>query len=372
MKTLTLIGDVGFEITGDYIRRNVDFNSTAALRVFVNSPGGFIVDAIEIYNLFKSYKGEVEFVILAYAASAMSYIIMAGDKITAFKNSIFMAHRAQTISIGNADELLRDAQIAASLDGVIADAYVPRLGATREEILAKLKDEIWLIGWDQMSAAGLIDDVVESLDGLGVPADTLKAVNDEVDANPELSNFVRLRVAQAQHRSRQANTSGLERAAAFLNLESHPADNAGEDNSTRRDQMKLQEFLNSTPDAKAEYDALLQAAEAKGRDAATSALNADRERLAKILQLEGVALSDTAAQAIAGDMSVESYMEAELLRQKGIREQKQQNANPFTALVAKPTPKDQDPGSVPPAPADDLTAFEAKAREIAKKQYGGK
>ena len=69
-----------------------------------------------------------------------------------------------------------------------------------------------------------------------------------------------------------------------------------------------------------------------------------------------------AAQAIAGDMSVESYMEAELLRQKGIREQKQQNANPFTALVAKPTPKYQDPGSVPPAPADDLTAFEAKAR----------
>lgn len=134
--------------------------------------------------------------------------------------------------------------------------------------------------------------------------------------------------------------------------------------------MNLQEFIKSNPEAKAEYDALLQAAEASGNDKASLTLMADRERLAKILELEGVELSETAAKAIAGEMSVESYMEEELKRQKGLRD-KNADKNPFGKLVAKQTPKEQDPDGAKMA-ADNLVDFEAKAREAAKKVMGGK
>ena len=61
------------------------------------------------------------------AASAMSYIIMSGDKISAFKNSIFMAHRAQAIGIGDADEIQRAADIATAMDNVLSEAYSKKM-----------------------------------------------------------------------------------------------------------------------------------------------------------------------------------------------------------------------------------------------------
>ena len=134
--------------------------------------------------------------------------------------------------------------------------------------------------------------------------------------------------------------------------------------------MNLQDLLKSNPEAKAEYDALLLGAESSGYDKASMTLQADRERLAKILELEGVELSETAAKAIAGEMSVESYMEEELKRQKGLRAEGK-DKNPFGRLVAKQTPKEQDPKGAEGA-ADNLVDFEAKAREAAKKAMGGK
>lgn len=371
MKTINLIGDVGYEITGDYIRRNVDFNSSEPLRVLVNSPGGYVSDAIEIYNLFKSYKGEVEFVILAYAASAMSYIIMSGAKITAFKNSVFMAHNVWSAAVGDSDELARAAQITAGLTNVVADAYIPRLGTDKADILARMKNEIWLIGWEQMTEAGLIDNVIESVDGLGVPADIEKTIKSELALAGDLKNIVQMRLAQSQRRMKQDEQSSLERAAAYLNLEPHREEKPAENNNPiTEEKMNLQDLLKSNPEAKAEYDALLLGAESSGYDKASMTLQTDRERLAKILELEGVELSETAAKAIAGEMSVESYMEEELKRQKGLRAEGK-DKNPFGRLVAKQTPKEQDQDGAKMA-ADNLVDFEAKAREAAKKAMGGK
>ena len=136
MKTMYLSGIVGYEITADNIRSQINEGSQEKLQVIVNSPGGFVIDAFEIYNIFSSYKGEVEFVINGMAASAMSYIIMSGDTISAFKNSIFMAHRAQAIGIGDADEIQREADIARAMDNVLAEAYSTRMQKSKEEILS--------------------------------------------------------------------------------------------------------------------------------------------------------------------------------------------------------------------------------------------
>ena len=127
MKSLYLSGIVGYEITADYIRSQISEGSKEKLQVIVNSPGGFVIDAFEIYNIFSSYKGEVEFVINGMAASAMSYIIMSGDKISAFKNSIFMAHKAQSIAFGDSDAMQTEADIAKAMDNILAESYVKRI-----------------------------------------------------------------------------------------------------------------------------------------------------------------------------------------------------------------------------------------------------
>jgi ATP-dependent protease ClpP protease subunit len=67
MKSIYLNGDVGWEITADKILSQIDIKSKEKLRVFVNSPGGSVFEAFTIYNIFKSYQGEIEFVIIGYA-----------------------------------------------------------------------------------------------------------------------------------------------------------------------------------------------------------------------------------------------------------------------------------------------------------------
>ena len=122
MKTISLTGTIGIDITAENLKEKIDINSKEKLQVVVNSWGGFVVDAFAMYNIFYDYAGEVEFVLNGAAASAMSYLIMSGAKISAYKNSIFMGHRVQTFAIGDADILKTEAQIAEAMDNVIAES----------------------------------------------------------------------------------------------------------------------------------------------------------------------------------------------------------------------------------------------------------
>jgi ATP-dependent protease ClpP protease subunit len=101
LKEIILSGDVGYEITAASIREQLDMNSSATVRLKINSPGGHVFEAFEIYNLIKEYKGTVIAEITGMAASAASYIALGADKLQVHKNSTLMLHRAWNIAIGN-------------------------------------------------------------------------------------------------------------------------------------------------------------------------------------------------------------------------------------------------------------------------------
>ena len=52
--------------------------STAPLELRLNSPGGSVFDAVAIYNALKRHAGDITVWIDGIAASAASYIAMAG------------------------------------------------------------------------------------------------------------------------------------------------------------------------------------------------------------------------------------------------------------------------------------------------------
>ena len=101
--------------------------------------------------------------------------------------------------------------------------------------------------------------------------------------------------------------------------------------------MDLTECLEKNPEAKAEHEKLLDSAKAEGIKEA----RAENETLAKVLKLEGVKISEAAAKTIDGDMSIDEYMEAELMRQKDIRAEIKPSV--FGNLVAPQIPGEQDP-----------------------------
>ena len=54
----------------------------AEISMYVNSPGGSVMDALAIFNGLRQSGKRVEVMVMGVAASAASYIAMAGDHVT--------------------------------------------------------------------------------------------------------------------------------------------------------------------------------------------------------------------------------------------------------------------------------------------------
>lgn len=378
MKTIYLSGTVGYEITADKIREQVDFASREKLRIIVNSYGGYVSDAFEIYNLLQTYKGEIEAVIMGVAASAMSYIIMAADKISAFKNSIFMAHRVQGVALGTADDMAREAGIIGAMDSVIAEAYTRRMKGTREDIMAQMGNEIWLIGWEALTEAGIIDNVIDTPEEIEIPEpdddeQVMILVAAEFDRAAAAAK-TRLGIAQTFSRMRRdedrARTDSERMAAYIKPMDQTPAGPGKDKINMEVSNMTLKEFIAANPKAQAEYDKDILAAEEKGKAGASNDINTERTRIVNILKLAGAEMSESAITALEKNMTPEAFAVSELERIKNERkESATANPNPFGALKPKATA--EKPTGVD-APSEDLDAFEEKARAAARKLKGGK
>jgi ATP-dependent Clp protease protease subunit len=83
-RTLELIGEIasetwfGDEITPKAFKEELG-QSSGDIAVYINSPGGDVFAASEIYSALKKYPGKVTVEIDALAASAASIVAMAGD-----------------------------------------------------------------------------------------------------------------------------------------------------------------------------------------------------------------------------------------------------------------------------------------------------
>ena len=334
MKTITLSGAVGYEITLDSIKEQVSAKSTEKLQVIVNSPGGYVSDAFEIYNFFKMYKGEV--------------------KISAFKNSIFMAHKAWGLAIGNSDELQKEAEIMGAMDNVLAEAYSGKMGKDKKEVLDMMKNELWLIGWESLTESGIIDNVIDKDEEIeweeSEDSESIKEDLEELDKcgdDKEKQSRATLKVIQCQGRMRadvDRARKASEKAVALLEIkneqESEPAE-SGEDKIKTEAHMKLQDFLKSDPEAKAEYELDLLSAEARGEEKVKADMGKDRARIANILEMSGIeGLTDSVIEAIESNISAGEFAQAELKRQKEKRADVKESV--FAGLTAKQTPGEQD------------------------------
>lgn len=114
------------------------------LTVYINSPGGSVFDGLAIYNALRQHPSNVTVRVMGVAASAASFIAMAGDKIVMPENAFLMVHNPMGGVFGNAQEMREWAdtldKIAASLVGI----YVARTGKSEDEIKALLDAETWL------------------------------------------------------------------------------------------------------------------------------------------------------------------------------------------------------------------------------------
>lgn len=129
--------------------------------VRINSPGGEVYDGIAIHGAIQRHPANVTVYVDALAASAASFIAMAGDKVVMARNSEMMIHDASTIAIGNADDMREVVDLLERVSENIADIYAQKAGGEVADWRAKMKAETWYSAQEAVDA-GLADEVAAS------------------------------------------------------------------------------------------------------------------------------------------------------------------------------------------------------------------
>lgn len=142
---------------------------TRDVTVRINSPGGNVFEGFAIFNELGQHKAKVTVEVMGIAASAASYIAMAGDEIRMGLGTFLMIHNAWGVVIGNRNDLEGAAEALALIDNAQIDIYAARTGLEREEIETLMDGEAMLTAKEAV-ARGFADTIMERDTGGGASA----------------------------------------------------------------------------------------------------------------------------------------------------------------------------------------------------------
>ncbi len=133
----------GDEVTPRAFREELNAGD-GNITVWINSPGGSVFAASEIYTMLCDYKGKVTVKIDALAASAASVIAMAGDRVLMSPTSMYMIHDPMTMAMGNAQDMEKVIETLNAVKEAIMNAYVRKTGLSRAKVAKLMSDETWM------------------------------------------------------------------------------------------------------------------------------------------------------------------------------------------------------------------------------------
>ena len=119
-------------------------SGTGDIEVWLDSPGGDVMAATQIYNMLKNYNGKVTVKIDSLAASAASVVAMAGDEVLISPMGLFMLHNPLTVAAGNVDDMQKAIDMLDEVKESIINAYELKTGLSRAKISHLMDCETWL------------------------------------------------------------------------------------------------------------------------------------------------------------------------------------------------------------------------------------
>ena len=133
----------GPEITPQDFRDEL-YAEEGDITLWINSPGGNVFAAAEIYTMIRDYPGSVTVRIASIAASAASVVAMAGNLVQMSPTALLMVHDPSTIAMGNARDMEKAITTLNEVKESIINAYVAKTGLSRNRVSKLMSDETWL------------------------------------------------------------------------------------------------------------------------------------------------------------------------------------------------------------------------------------
>lgn len=132
----------GDEVTPQLFKDELNAGS-GNITVWINSPGGDVFAAAQIYNMLRDYKGNVTVNIDGVAASAASVIAMAGNTVCMSPVAMMMIHNPATLAEGEAKDMQKAIAMLNEVKESILNAYEFKTGLSRAKLSHMMDDETW-------------------------------------------------------------------------------------------------------------------------------------------------------------------------------------------------------------------------------------
>jgi ATP-dependent Clp endopeptidase proteolytic subunit ClpP len=163
MAEITIYGPIGEDMFGGFtsaeLKKQLEvIPKNEPLTVRLSSPGGSVREGATIYTMLAERQPTV--VIDGAAWSIASLIAMAGKTIRMSQAASIMIHDAWGMTVGNAEDHLRNAEALDKLSETIASVIARRTGKQQNEIRDMMKAETWFTA-DEAEDFGLVDEVYD-------------------------------------------------------------------------------------------------------------------------------------------------------------------------------------------------------------------
>lgn len=166
------------------------------LELSINSGGGSVFDASEIYTALKKYPGQVKGEIVGIAASAASTLAMACDHLSMAPTGQMMIHNASVRAQGDYRDMQHTSNFLKNVNQTIASAYKLKSGKEYEELLSMMDAETWLTPQmakehkliDAIMFEEEVPELVASADSAMLPKDVIEKIRNEFNPQHQVTN----------------------------------------------------------------------------------------------------------------------------------------------------------------------------------------
>lgn len=165
---------IGWPISAQWVREQLAAFRGRPCSVYINSLGGSVTDALDIYQQLRDH-GQVTAYVFGLTASAATIIACGAQVVLMSNKALMLVHRAsQTVTLW---EQMNEADIARAIrslekskdmllkiDQIIANIYAEKSGGEAETFRRAMQESVWLTA-ARAKEMGLCDDVIEEAGG---------------------------------------------------------------------------------------------------------------------------------------------------------------------------------------------------------------
>lgn len=141
---------------------NIPVNNRKPIKIYLNSPGGFLTATFTMIDAIKMSKTPVYTIAIGEAYSGGFFTFLAGHKRYAYPHASFLYHEGATANGGDANKFRNFAKFYEVQLEQLKQVVLNNSKVTEEEYDKHIKDDWWLTAEEALEY-GIVDEIIKEL-----------------------------------------------------------------------------------------------------------------------------------------------------------------------------------------------------------------